>query len=361
MIQYHKLVQHLLSCGTKKEVSDTEVLLSSFNYNYEVDLREGFPILQSERSEWKDIVIELLWMLSGEASCKFLEQHDCGLWRLHYSSDKTVPSACGPAWRYPGYRHSETGLTYTGPCTEGNDQIAWVLRKLADSPFSQNLAVSSWQPHIAQKTQSPCHSMFTLNVQNDDIFKIKFNVFSTEVPQPKFIGSVYATSEDIAYDEAQKTYAQPISLDRDAQWCFELACAKARRWHIGKLSGPIVPDEVRRRLCMHLTQSAAEVCSGVPHTLASYALLLSLLARFAKIEPGVLAHTLGDAYVFVRKLGEDTSGVTLLNERLELSLDPLPRLLLDESIQSIGDIENICRSNMSTDDIMKLFMLKDLV
>ena len=145
--------------------------ISTFGYYYEIDLREGFPLLTTKKISWKNIVVELLWFLSGSNQSEFLERHNCTFWRSWYNNDGTVNSAYNQAWRQFKFPDcNDGGDIFIG----SNDQVAWVLNKLKNNPMSRDLVVSAWQPNIAQNPPSPnaylapCHSMWILNVQNEE-------------------------------------------------------------------------------------------------------------------------------------------------------------------------------------------------
>lgn len=156
MRQYLSLVQHVLDKGTRKENRTGVDTLSTFNYNYTVDLKDGFPLLTTKKISWKNIVVELLWFLSGQTNIDILKRHKCGFWDP-WADPETgeVPSAYGSFWRgFP---------TLEGP----NDQIRYVLDELRRNPMSRRLVVSAWDPGNAQTSKlPPCHAMYVFNVQN---------------------------------------------------------------------------------------------------------------------------------------------------------------------------------------------------
>jgi thymidylate synthase len=53
------------------------------------------------------------------------------------------------------------------------------------------------------------------------------------------------------------------------------------------------------RLDLQLYQRSADIALGVPFNIASYALLLMLVAKECGLTPGVLIHTLGDAHIYL--------------------------------------------------------------
>ena len=80
MQQYLNVVERVLQHGERK-VNRTGIdTLSTFNINYEVDLRDGFPLLTTKAISWKNIVVENLWFLSGQRHIRLLHRHGCHFW-----------------------------------------------------------------------------------------------------------------------------------------------------------------------------------------------------------------------------------------------------------------------------------------
>jgi thymidylate synthase len=388
MHQYQELVRHILTNGVRKENRTGVDTISTFGYYYELDLEEGFPILTTKKIAWKNIVIELLWFLSGSNRSGFLDRHGCGFWKPWYnqptqadlfsgSTDVTVNAAYGPAWRrfeYPSYHESETGLTDDGPCTGYNDQVAWVLRKLKERPMSRDLVVSAWQPHIAQNPPNPkaylapCHCMWILNVQNEEVFERRYHVHALQDGVVTHLGTIRAMSEQEATNKARADYPNALDMvvDVDAQYNFELAVAKGKRWNPkgsphGWLGEPMTPDAMRQRLCLHMTQRSCDVALGVPYNIASYALLLSLFARFAGMPPGIFGHTLIDAHIYTSKpdgTQAEYDHIPVLLEQLDRKPKALPKLRIADDIRSLEDVERLLDPKYSTAEIMSKFVLE---
>jgi thymidylate synthase len=167
MKQYLDLVKHVMLEGTRKENRTGIDTLSTFNYNYEIDLNEGFPLLTTKEINWKNIVIEMLWFLSGQTNISILKQHGCRFWDAWADENGEVPSAYGNFWRkFPIHVKATRDDSYL-LAPEFNDQISWVLEELKRNPMSRRLLVSAWAPGNAQTSKlPPCHSMFIFNVQN---------------------------------------------------------------------------------------------------------------------------------------------------------------------------------------------------
>ena len=269
MEQYLDVARHVLQHGKRKENRTGVDTLSTFNYNYEIDLRNGFPLLTTKEISWKNIVIENLWFLSGETNIELLQKHQCKFWDPWADPDGYVPSAYGNFWRsFP---------VPNGSGMQPNDQIAWVIEQIKQNPMSRRHVVSAWAPGNAQNsTLPPCHAFWVLNVQNDDD-------------------------------------GEPI-------------------------------------LCLHLTQRSADVAIGVPYNIAGYAFILELFSHLTGIRAGIFAHTLIDAHVYTAKFDGAMANydhIPGLQLQLQRKTRRLPNLVIDSSIRSLDDIDNILDADLN--------------
>ena len=78
---------------------------------------------------------------------------------------------------------------------------------------------------------------------------------------------------------------------------------------------------VNGRLDCQLYQRSADIALGVPFNIASYALLLSMVAQECDLTPGIFVHTLGDAHIY-------QNHVEGIQEQLKRTPKPLPQLRL---------------------------------
>ena len=161
MQQYLDVIQRVLESGQRKANRTGVDTLSTFNVNYQIDLREGFPLLTTKEISWKNIVVENLWFLSGDTRIDLLRKHGCKFWEPWADDNGLVPSAYGNFWRnFPVHENGQPAF---------NDQIRYVVEELKARPQSRRLVVSAWAPGNAQTSAlPPCHAFWVMNVQQDE-------------------------------------------------------------------------------------------------------------------------------------------------------------------------------------------------
>ena len=111
-------------------------------------------------------------------------------------------------------------------------------------------------------------------------------------------------------------------------------------WNVGDLDNMNLPPchaffqfyVANGRLSLQLYQRSADIFLGVPFNIASYALLLQMMAQVTGLRAGDFIHTLGDAHIYLNHLEQ---------VKLQLSREPrdLPQMRINPDVKNIFDFK----------------------
>lgn len=163
MKQYLDLVKTVIQEGSRKPNRTGIDTISYFSAFYKVDLSLGFPLLTTKKMEWRSLLHEVLWYLSGDNHIRNLRQHT-KIWNAWADKDGNLETAYGYYWRhFPSAQKDKTGNWKVDEI----DQIRYIIDEINKNPYSRRLVVSAWEPGNAEKSKlPPCHYTFAFNVCN---------------------------------------------------------------------------------------------------------------------------------------------------------------------------------------------------
>jgi len=78
--KYQDLLQDILDNGVHKSDRTGTGTISVFGRQIRHNMKQGFPILTTKKVAWKGVVSELLWFLTGQTNISFLLKHNNHIW-----------------------------------------------------------------------------------------------------------------------------------------------------------------------------------------------------------------------------------------------------------------------------------------
>ena len=303
---YLRLLKDILDNGIQKEDRTGTGTISIFGRQIRHKMSEGFPLITTKKMPFKTITTELLWFLRGDTDIRFLWKNNCIIWdgdwykkykttcsepytleevkqlvktdtHSFYDSMFDMGPIYGKQWRrwihhFPKtYTEVSQYEQYIGVKTI--DQIANLINDLKTNPDSRRLMVSAWNVgELDQMVLPPCH--------------YGFQVYTREL------------SVGERLDLAAKTYDVFDPLD------FGIP-AKLDHDEIDKLYP--VP---KRAISLMWNQRSVDTFLGLPFNIASYGLLLMMIADEVNMVPDELIGNLGDTHLYSNHIEQAKEQIT---------------------------------------------------
>ena len=307
--KYQELLQDIIDNGTEKNDRTGTGTISVFGRQIRHKMSQGFPLLTTKKIAWKVMVAELLWFLRGDTNIKFLLDYDCHIWdgdafKRYYNTYKgnfpldnvefikaikTNPEFAktwgdlgpiyGKQWRkWLGESERAKGSLSASTTFGYIDQIQNLIEDIKTNPDSRRLMVSAWNVgELDQMVLPPCH--------------YGFQVYTRELS--------IAERLDLGY-KTYKELFEPFDFHRvDHEEIDELYP---------------VP---RRAISLMWNQRSVDTFLGLPFNIASYGLLLEIIAKEVNMVPEDLIGNLGDVHLYKNHIEQ---------AKEQISRDPFKKL-----------------------------------
>ena len=292
MKQYLDLCKHVLETGTKKGDRTGTGTISVFGYQMRFDLNEGFPLMTTKKTAFRLISSELLWFLKGDTNVKTLIQERNPIWD-EWAFEQWVKSA-----------------EYSGP-----DMTDFGRRAPKDPEFAA-------------------------------VYETEMAAFKKRVVEEADFAAKYADLGPVYGKQWRSWTTGTDSIDQIANLIHGLKNNPDSRRHIVTAWNPSEVEDMalppchamfqfyvaEGKLSCQLYQRSADIFLGVPFNIASYALLVHLIARECGLGVGEFIHTLGDAHIYANHIDQ-------VNEQLTREPKKLPTLNLKGEGKSIFELE----------------------
>ena len=305
--QYTDLLQSILDYGVEKQDRTGTGTKSIFGYTIRHKMSDGFPLLTTKKMAFKTMVTELLWFLKGDTNIKFLVDNNCHIWngdaykkycKAHpsiyhddmFSQEEFIEhikedESFAKNWGNLGPIYGKQWRAWNGfeivnrkeieGYNKGIDQIANLINELKTNPDSRRLMVSAWNPaDLPNQVLPPCH--------------YGFQVYTRELSQRE---RCEIAQIDIDFSDKIKNY-----LDENN-----------------------VPT---RAISLMWNQRSVDTFLGLPFNIASYGLLLEIIAKEVNMVPDELIGNLGDTHLY-------SNHIEQAKEQIDREPYPLPNLKMN--------------------------------
>jgi thymidylate synthase len=286
--QYQDLLQDILDNGVEKKDRTGTGTISVFGRQIRHKMSEGFPLLTTKKMPWKSIVTELLWFLRGDTNIKYLVDNGCHIWNgdaykryensyaawvvnsswsnngepwdmenfiLLIKEDERFCSIFGELGPIYGkqWRKWETYDNEKPPYLDV-DQIQNLINDLKTNPDSRRLMVNAWNVgELHQMVLPPCHYGF-------------------------------------------QVYTRELSESERFNWYGNRIGSHMHHDHIvQEMDQENVPT---RAISLMWNQRSVDTFLGLPFNIASYGLLLEIIAKEVNMIPDELIGNLGDVHLY---------------------------------------------------------------
>lgn len=283
MKQYLALLQDIKDNGTVKTDRTGTGTKSVFGRQVRYNLADGFPAVTTKKLYFNSVVHELLWLLKGTGNIEYLAQNNVHIW---------------DEWPFKAYLEKNHLPIPEVNSDEWKTQMKDFIQKIAtDHDFAEKWG-DLGPVYGVQWRKWP-------DGKGGDIDQIA-NVIDMIKNTPDSRRIIVS-----AWNVAEMPEIVHIGGLPPCHSLFQFNVAN------GKLD-------------LHLYQRSADTFLGVPFNIASYSLLLAMIAQVTGLEQGEFVHTLADTHLYLNHMEQ-------VDEQLSRTPRELPKLWLNPDIKNIDD------------------------
>jgi thymidylate synthase len=333
--KYQQLLSDIIAFGVEKKDRTGTGTISEFGHQIRHKMSEGFPLLTTKKMAWKQIISELLWFLTGQTNISFLLKHNNHIWdgdayknytkevnelidgymsgdiigtQPHIDEMFSNPDDLTPLTKEEFIDRIKTNKDFAnkwgelGPIygkqwrrlkSENKviDQIDNLVRELKTNPDSRRLMVSAWNVgELDQMVLPPCH--------------YAFQIYTTELSDERRYNIWFNNN----YETGMERFFDPNNLP--------------------DFENPYYKPTPKRAISLMWNQRSVDIFLGLPFNIASYGLLLHIIANEVNMVPDELIGNLGDTHLY-------SNHIEQAKEQISRESFDLPKLKTNAKLDGI--------------------------
>ena len=245
--QYQDLLDDILHKGVLKDDRTGTGTYSVFGRQIRHNMKDGFPLLTTKKMAWKTMITELLWFLKGDTHIKFLLDNNCHIW-------------------------------------DGDAYAAY--RKSVQKHYEDGGDVADKKQFIEEVKRGTTNDWGDLGPVYGKQWRGWFN-YDRNV-EPVYVDQIQKLIDDIKENPDSRRHM-------------------VNAWNVGELDQMVLPPchygfqcYVRegKYLSLMWNQRSVDTFLGLPFNIASYGLLLTMIAKECDLIPDELIGNLGDVHLY---------------------------------------------------------------
>ena len=309
--QYLKLLDDILHNGVEKSDRTGTGTISVFGRQIRHKMSEGFPLLTTKKMAFKTMVTELLWFLKGDTNIKYLVDNGCNIWNgdayknylkkvirhkdiVRYLKSYSVDTNGVPTiepysidefieriktddefakkWGDLGPIYGKQWRSWTNYPSDVYvpdtiDQIANLINDLKTNPDSRRLMVNAWNVgELDNMVLPPCHygfQVYTRELSTEERKNIYYKLSYTHIELLSQLNKDTPPTDKNEWNKLFDKYNIPT-----------------------------------RAISLMWNQRSVDTFLGLPFNIASYGLLLEIIAKEVNMVPDELIGNLGDVHLY---------------------------------------------------------------
>jgi thymidylate synthase len=246
--KYQQLLSDIIEFGVEKKDRTGTGTISEFGHQIRHKMSEGFPLLTTKKVAWKGVVSELLWFLTGQTNISFLLKHNNHIW---------------------------------------------------DGDVYKNYAAKTSMDVDGQLTKEE----FIERIQTDNEFAKQWGD----------LGPIYG-KQWRKWDGKNGRIDQIDDLVRELKTNPDSRRLMVNAWNVGELDQMVLPpchygfqvwtreENGQRYISLMWNQRSVDTFLGLPFNIASYGLLLHIIANEVDMIPDELIGNLGDTHLYLNHI-----------------------------------------------------------
>ena len=343
--QYQALLQDILDNGVEKRDRTGTGTISVFGRQIRHKMSEGFPLLTTKKMAFKTMVTELLWFLKGDTNIKYLVDNGCNIWNgdayKNYISKQPKPKVGD----WENYIDCYCGHTDTCDCAPLL-QEEFINKIKTDDEFAKKWGElgpiygkqwRDWKTEVFKKDEES-KRVFHATKQIDQIQNL-INDLKTNPDSRRLMVSAWNVGElkDMVLPPCHygfQVYTRELSESERFNWYGNKIGSHMHHDHIEhEMNENNVP---KRAISLMWNQRSVDTFLGLPFNIASYGLLLEIIAKEVNMVPDELIGNLGDVHLY-------SNHIEQAKEQIGREPMKLTKLLFKDHLNDFDSIIDILR------------------